>query len=85
MKKLFKSTFDSFIDLLSSKLVGTICDYLWIAAGILFGLMFLVGIIITGYFLGLGFYLGLAAGVMIGTIVLWLKIDSKFYLARKEN
>lgn len=83
MKKLITKIFDAIIDFLSSKFVSSLCDYLWVIAGILLGIMFLSGIVITGYFLGLGFYVGLFAGIMIGMIVLWLTIDSKFYLARK--
>ena len=85
MKKLLTKIFDAIIDFLSSEQVEKTCDYLWIIAGILFAIMFLAGIVITGYFLGLGFYVGLFAGIMIGMIVLWLTIDSKFYLARKGN
>ena len=83
MKKLLKKIFNAIINFLSSDQVEMVCDYLWIIAGILFGIMFLFGVVITGYFLGLGFYIGLAMGIMIGMIVLWLIIDSKFYLARK--
>ena len=64
-------------------ILDTIAYYAEYAAAVLLSLMILIGIVITGYFLGLGFYIGLAMGIMIGMIVLWLVIDSKFYLARK--
>ena len=83
MKKLLKKIFNGIINFLSSDQVEKVCDYLWIIAGILFGIMFLFGVVITGYFLGLGFYVGLFAGIIIGLVVLWIWIDSKFYLARK--
>lgn len=83
-KRIFK-ILDSIVDFLSSEPVEKLCDYLWIIAGVLFGIMFLFGTAITGYFLGLGFYVGLAAGIIIGLVVLWIWIDSKFYLASKDK
>ena len=64
-------------------ILDTIAYYAEYAAAVLLSLMILIGIIITGYFVGIGFYIGLAMGIMIGMIILWLVIDSKFYLARK--
>lgn len=84
MKRLLKKILNAIVNFLSSEPIEMVCDYLWIIAGILFGIMFLFGIAITGYFLGLGFYVGLFAGIIIGLVVLWIWIDSKFYLARKE-
>ena len=85
MKKILTKILSTIVDFLSSEFLSKICDYLWIIASVLFGIMFLFGIAITGYFLGLGFYVGLAAGIIIGLVVLWIWIDSKFYLARKGN
>lgn len=60
-----------------------ITDYTdWLAVAFL-SLVIIASIGILGYFIGVGFYIGLAMGIMIGMIVLWLVIDSKFYLARK--
>lgn len=64
-------------------ILDTIAYYAEYAAAVLLSLMILIGIIITGYFVGIGFYIGLAMGIMIGATALWILIDTKFYISRK--
>ena len=65
------------------ELLDTLAYYAEYAAAVLLSLMILIGIIITGYFVGIGFYIGLAMGIMIGATALWILIDTKFYISRK--
>lgn len=66
------------------ELLDTLAYYAEYAAAVLLSIMIIIGIIITGYFVGIGFYIGLAMGIMIGATALWILIDTKFYISRKK-